>query len=205
MEALRQFTDAVEPVSIDEAFLDVTGSRRLFATSGRPATGEDIARSLKAAIRERTQLTASVGVAPSKLVAKVASDMRKPDGLVVVPAGNGSGVPGPAARAPAVGRGPEDGRGAAQDRGAHHRRAGHLRPGPAGAPAGHPRPRPRPARARDRRPRGRERGRRREEHRPGAHVRRRHQRRASACAPRCWSCATRWRAGCASTACARAR
>ncbi|PYQ45646.1 MAG: DNA polymerase IV [Acidobacteria bacterium] len=87
MEVLRQFTDAVEPVSIDEAFLDVTGSRRLFATSGRPATGEDIARSLKAAIRERTQLTASVGVAPSKMVAKVASDMRKPDGLVVVAPG----------------------------------------------------------------------------------------------------------------------
>jgi DNA polymerase-4 len=87
MEVMRQFTDAVEPVSIDEAFLDVTGSRRLFATSRRPATGEDIARSLKAAIQERTQLTASVGVAPSKLVAKVASDMRKPDGLVVVPPG----------------------------------------------------------------------------------------------------------------------
>jgi DNA polymerase-4 len=87
MEVLRQFTDAVEPVSIDEAFLDVTGSRRLFASSGRPATGEDIARSLKAAIQERTQLTASVGVAASKMVAKVASDMRKPDGLVVVPPG----------------------------------------------------------------------------------------------------------------------
>ena len=87
MEVLRGYTDAVEPVSIDEAFLDVTGSRRLFATSGRPATGEDIARSLKAAIRERTQLTASVGVAPSKMVAKVASDMRKPDGLVVVAPG----------------------------------------------------------------------------------------------------------------------
>ena len=73
MEVMRQFTDAVEPVSIDEAFLDVTGSRRLFATSRRPATGEDIARSLKAAIRERTRLTASVGVAASKMVAKVAS------------------------------------------------------------------------------------------------------------------------------------
>ena len=87
MEVLRQFTDAVEPVSIDEAFLDVTGSLRLFATAGRPARGEDIARALKAAVRERTQLTASVGVAPSKMVAKVASDMRKPDGLVVVPPG----------------------------------------------------------------------------------------------------------------------
>src|SRR5262245_60908037 len=87
MEELRRFTDAVEPISIDEAFLDVTGSRRLFASSRTPATGEEIARAVKAAIRERTQLTASVGVASSKMVAKVASDMRKPDGLVVVPPG----------------------------------------------------------------------------------------------------------------------
>jgi DNA polymerase IV len=87
MEVLRRFTDAVEPVSIDEAFLDVTGSRRLFASAGGPATGEEIARSLKKAVRDVTQLTASVGVAASKMVAKVASDMRKPDGLVVVPPG----------------------------------------------------------------------------------------------------------------------
>ncbi|PYQ47049.1 MAG: DNA polymerase IV, partial [Acidobacteria bacterium] len=86
MDVLRGFTDAVEPISIDEAFLDVTGSARLFA-AGRAAPGEDIARALKAAIRERTQLTASVGVASSKMVAKVASDIRKPDGLVVVPPG----------------------------------------------------------------------------------------------------------------------
>jgi DNA polymerase IV len=81
MEVLRGFTDAVEPVSIDEAFLDVTGSRRALGT------GEQIARALKEAIVRETSLTASVGVAPSKLVAKVASDMRKPDGLVVVPPG----------------------------------------------------------------------------------------------------------------------
>ena len=81
MEILDRFTDLVEPVSIDEAFLDVTGSARAIGT------GEEIARKLKAAIREETRLTASVGVAASKLVAKVASDMRKPDGLVVVPPG----------------------------------------------------------------------------------------------------------------------
>ena len=81
MEILHRFTDLVEPVSIDEAFLDVTGSARAMGT------GEEIARRLKAAIREETRLTASVGVAGSKLVAKVASDMRKPDGLVVVPPG----------------------------------------------------------------------------------------------------------------------
>jgi DNA polymerase IV len=78
MEILHRFTDLVEPISIDEAFLDVTGSARAMGT------GEEIARKLKAAIRDETRLTASVGVAPSKLVAKVASDMRKPDGLVVV-------------------------------------------------------------------------------------------------------------------------
>ena len=81
MKILRRFTDRVEPVSIDEAFLDVSGSGRAFGT------GEEIARRLKEAIRREIQLTASVGVATSKLVAKVASDMRKPDGLVVVPPG----------------------------------------------------------------------------------------------------------------------
>jgi DNA polymerase-4 len=81
MEVLRRFTDCVEPISIDEAFLDVTGSRRVFGT------GEEIARALKAALLEKTALTASVGVAATKLVAKIASDLRKPDGLVVVPPG----------------------------------------------------------------------------------------------------------------------
>ena len=81
MEVFHRFTDLVEPVSIDEAFLDVTGSARAMGT------GEEIGRKLKRAIRDETQLTASVGVATSKLVAKVASDMKKPDGLVVVPPG----------------------------------------------------------------------------------------------------------------------
>jgi DNA polymerase-4 len=81
MALLREVTDRVEPLSIDEAFLDVTGSRRLFGD------GETIARRLKAKIFEATRLTASVGVATNKLVAKIASDMRKPDGLVVVAPG----------------------------------------------------------------------------------------------------------------------
>jgi nucleotidyltransferase/DNA polymerase involved in DNA repair len=81
MAILRRFTDVVEPVSIDEAFLDVTGSRRAFGS------GEEIARRLKQAVHRELRLTASVGVAPSKLVAKVASDIRKPDGLCVVEAG----------------------------------------------------------------------------------------------------------------------
>ncbi len=81
MEILRRVSDLVEPVSIDEAFLDVTGSARALGD------GETIARRLKQAIRDEVQLTASVGVACSMLVAKIASDMRKPDGLVVVPPG----------------------------------------------------------------------------------------------------------------------
>ena len=81
MAILRRFTPLVEPISIDEAFLDVTGSRQLFGD------GESIARRIKAAIRDELSLTASVGVAATKLVAKVASDLRKPDGLVVVEPG----------------------------------------------------------------------------------------------------------------------
>jgi len=80
-EVLRRYTDRVEPISIDEAFLDVTDSRRAFGD------GETIARRLKEDIVQETALTASVGVATSKLVAKIASDMRKPDGLVVVAPG----------------------------------------------------------------------------------------------------------------------
>jgi nucleotidyltransferase/DNA polymerase involved in DNA repair len=81
MRILRRFTELVEPVSIDEAFLDVSASRRAFGD------GETIAATLKGAIRRELELTASVGVASSKLVAKIASDLRKPDGLVVVPPG----------------------------------------------------------------------------------------------------------------------
>jgi nucleotidyltransferase/DNA polymerase involved in DNA repair len=78
MEVFRQFTDLVEPLSIDEAFLDITGS---IALLGPP---EKIARSIKDRIRETTRLTASVGLAPNKFLAKIASDIRKPDGFVIV-------------------------------------------------------------------------------------------------------------------------
>ncbi len=82
MAILRRFTPLVEPVSIDEAFLDVTASRALFGD------GPTIARQIKDTIQGELRLTASVGVARTKLVAKIASDLRKPDGLVVVPPGD---------------------------------------------------------------------------------------------------------------------
>jgi DNA polymerase-4 len=78
MRILADFTPLIEPVSIDEAFLDVTASRRLFGE------GAAIARRIKSRIRQEVALTASVGVASNKFVAKVASDLEKPDGLVVV-------------------------------------------------------------------------------------------------------------------------
>jgi len=77
-EILEQFTPLVEPLSIDEAFLDVTGSERLFG----PA--EQLARELKRRIHAEMKLTASVGLAPNKFLAKLASDLQKPDGLVIV-------------------------------------------------------------------------------------------------------------------------
>jgi DNA polymerase-4 len=73
-----RFTPLVEALSIDEAFLDVTGSIRLF---GQP---ENIAKKIKQIIVTETGLTISAGVAPSKFVAKIASDIDKPDGLTVV-------------------------------------------------------------------------------------------------------------------------
>lgn len=74
----RRFTPSVEPVSIDEAFLDVTGSLRMFGGE------ESIARRIKAAIRDELSLTASVGIGPNRLVAKIASDLDKPDGLTII-------------------------------------------------------------------------------------------------------------------------
>lgn len=81
-EVFRSFTPLVEGLSLDEAFLDVTASRALHGA------GPHIAKTIKATIREKTQLTASVGVAENKLVAKIASDLDKPDGLAVVTAAN---------------------------------------------------------------------------------------------------------------------
>jgi DNA polymerase-4 len=75
---LDRWSPLVEGLSLDEAFLDVTGEERLLGD------GPAIARAVKTAVREELSLVASVGVAPCKFVAKIASDLEKPDGLVVV-------------------------------------------------------------------------------------------------------------------------
>ncbi len=80
-EIYRRFTPLVEPLSLDEAFLDVTRSAELHGA------GRAIAAAVKSAVREEVGLTVSAGVADQKLAAKIASDLRKPDGLVEVPPG----------------------------------------------------------------------------------------------------------------------
>ena len=79
MAILERFTDLVEPLSVDEAFLDVTGSARLHGD------GVTIARAIRGAVAAEERLSASIGVAPSKFAAKIASDLEKPGGMVVVP------------------------------------------------------------------------------------------------------------------------
>lgn len=77
-EIFARHTDLIEPLSLDEAYLDVTTTK-----TGLP-TATATAQAIRDAIREETQLTASAGVAPNKFLAKIASDWRKPDGLFVV-------------------------------------------------------------------------------------------------------------------------
>jgi DNA polymerase-4 len=100
MAILADFTPLLEPLSIDEAFLDVTGTERLHGD------GAAVARTIKSRVTTALRLTASVGVAANKFVAKVASDLRKPDGLVVVAPGTEADflAPLPVSRLWGVGR-----------------------------------------------------------------------------------------------------
>jgi DNA polymerase IV len=77
-EIFRRHTDLIEPLSLDEAYLDVTENKTGLATATR------VARSIREQIRDELHLTASAGVAPNKFLAKIASDWRKPDGLFVI-------------------------------------------------------------------------------------------------------------------------
>ena len=79
MRIFESYTPLVQPLSIDEAFLDVSGARALFGD------GKTIAEKIRRDVREQTGLTASVGVAPNMFLSKIASDMNKPDGLTLVP------------------------------------------------------------------------------------------------------------------------
>src|SRR5689334_1395166 len=99
-EIFRRHTDLVEPLSLDEAYLDVTTNK-----TGLP-TATAVAKTIRAQIKEELQLTASAGVAPNKFLAKLASDMRKPDGLFVVQPQDVDGflVGLPVGRIPGVGK-----------------------------------------------------------------------------------------------------
>lgn len=77
-QIFEEFTPLIEPLSLDEAFLDVTRGESLLGTA------EQIGQKIKSLVHERLQLTASVGIAPNKFIAKIASDIEKPNGFVVV-------------------------------------------------------------------------------------------------------------------------
>ena len=145
----ERYTPLVEPLSLDEAFLDVTASEGLF---GAPA---EIARRIRNEIANELSLPASAGIAAVKFVAKIASELAKPNGQREIRADETVTFLARAAVVPAVGRGPQD-RGGAHARGAQHDRrrrgAGRVVAGGApwiagAAPVG-PRPRSRSARGR---------------------------------------------------------
>src|SRR5690348_13344877 len=99
-EIFKRHTDLVEPLSLDEAYLDVTENKMGLPTATR------VARTIREQVREELQLTASAGVAPNKFLAKIASDWRKPDGLFVIQPENVDKFlsPLPVARLPGVGK-----------------------------------------------------------------------------------------------------
>jgi DNA polymerase-4 len=81
-EIFSRYTDLIEPISLDEAFLDVTGSTQLFGSV------EEIGQRIKHEVKEELGLIASVGIAPNKFMAKLASDLEKPDGFVIITEAN---------------------------------------------------------------------------------------------------------------------
>ena len=99
-EIFKRHTDLVEPLSLDEAYLDVTENKTGLATATR------VARAIREQIREELNLTASAGVAPNKFLAKIASDWRKPDGLFVIQPDDVDAFlqPLPVGRIPGVGK-----------------------------------------------------------------------------------------------------
>lgn len=80
-QVMLHYADTYEPISLDEAFLDISGMGSQYPTLG------SIGRAIKEEIRSAVHLTASVGIAPNKFLAKMASDMNKPDGLCIIPYG----------------------------------------------------------------------------------------------------------------------
>ncbi len=101
MEIFHDLTEVIEPLSLDEAYLDVTGA----VAAGKPPLA--VALDLKQRVRQDTGLILSVGVATNKSVAKIASDLNKPDGLVVVPPGGEAGFLAPLRVAKLHGIGPK--------------------------------------------------------------------------------------------------
>jgi DNA polymerase-4 len=99
-EILKRHTDLIEPLSLDEAYLDVTKNKTGLATATL------VARTIREQIRQELNLTASAGVAPNKFLAKLASDWRKPDGLFVIQPDDVDGflLPLPVGRLPGVGK-----------------------------------------------------------------------------------------------------
>ena len=99
-EIFLQHTDLIEPLSLDEAYLDVTENKTGLPTATR------VARAIRQQIRDELNLTASAGVAPNKFLAKIASDWRKPDGLFVIQPQDAEAflLPLPVGRIPGVGK-----------------------------------------------------------------------------------------------------
>src|SRR5436305_391779 len=99
-EIFKRHTDLVEPLSLDEAYLDVTENKTGLATATL------VARTIREQIRQELSLTASAGVAPNKFLAKLVSDWRKPDGLFVIQPDDVDAflLPLPVGRLPGVGK-----------------------------------------------------------------------------------------------------